>query len=489
MAVNQYVPKYIDCKIIQKKDDGDKGFLEKDHLNAIEDNYLLKDTKIGNGTIPSGTSLIDVINRVADEAILGQSRIDSISVNSIAQTIDSNKNVDITVPVKLSDVSSDSDHRTVSDDEKNTWNLKQNVIAWQSDNYDPISNKAITKSDLDLALAPLAGTTRWRGVFNSLSEVNDPENGDIVAVGYKEYVYCSDKQSAEWKEIGDEDSYIHKGEVTNSDIRNDASISQSKIAGLIDALSEKVVKEVGKSLVLDAEIAKIHSHDNKDALDNITQDSWNGVVTNSNEVPNKVDKTTSVAGIDLQDNITKIEMLNALNVEDGAQVNEIESVKFNNSQIEIANKELSLNESDPVFTAWKDDQSVALGGESASSNCGIAIGANSSASDTSIALGKHSAASGAGAVQINGDDAGSITNDESYTLKFYAGSNKGNITVINSNGKIPSSNLDINIDQKIKDAISAIIYEDDQGGHIKISDNYTLNISSSGVITATYPVV
>lgn len=489
MAVNQYVPKYIDCKIIQKKDDGDRGFLEKDHLNAIEDNYLLKDTKIGSNTIPSGTSLVDVINRVADEAILGQNRIDSISVNGIMQTIDSDKNVDITVPVKLSDVVSDSGHRTVSDDEKNSWNLKQNAVAWQSDNYDPVSNKAITKSDLDLALAPLAGTTHWRGVFNSLSEVSEPENGDIVAVGYKEYVYCSDKQTNEWKEIGDEDSYIHKGEVTNSDIKDDASISQSKIAGLIDALSEKVVKEVGKSLVLDTEITKIHSHDNKETLDNITQESWNGVVTNSNKVPNKVDKTTSVAGIDLQDNITKTEILNALNVEDGAQVNKIESVKFNNSQIEIVDKEASLNESDPVFTAWKNDQSVAIGGESVASNGGIAIGANSNASNSSIALGKHSNASGAGAVQINGDDTGTVTNDESYTLKFYAGSSKGNITVINSNGKIPTSNLDVDIDQKIKDAISTIIYEDDQGGHIKISDNYTLNISSAGVITATYPIV
>lgn len=44
-------------------------------------------------------------------------------------------------------------------------------------------------------------------------------------------------------------------------------------------------------------------------------------------------KTTTIAGVDLQDNITKTEMLTALNVEDGAEVNIIESVKVNGSSL------------------------------------------------------------------------------------------------------------------------------------------------------------
>lgn len=46
-----------------------------------------------------------------------------------------------------------------------------------------------------------------------------------------------------------------------------------------------------------------------------------------------VKKTTTIAGVDLEDNITKTELLTALNVEDGAEVNIIESVKVNGSAL------------------------------------------------------------------------------------------------------------------------------------------------------------
>ena len=46
-----------------------------------------------------------------------------------------------------------------------------------------------------------------------------------------------------------------------------------------------------------------------------------------------VKKTTTIAGVDLQDNITKTELLTALNVADGAQVNVIESVQVNGSAL------------------------------------------------------------------------------------------------------------------------------------------------------------
>lgn len=46
-----------------------------------------------------------------------------------------------------------------------------------------------------------------------------------------------------------------------------------------------------------------------------------------------VKKTTTIAGVDLQDNITDSELRTALNVADGAQVNVIESVKVNGSAL------------------------------------------------------------------------------------------------------------------------------------------------------------
>ena len=46
-----------------------------------------------------------------------------------------------------------------------------------------------------------------------------------------------------------------------------------------------------------------------------------------------VKKTTTIAGVDLEDNITKTELLTALNVEDGAEVNIVETVQVNSSAL------------------------------------------------------------------------------------------------------------------------------------------------------------
>lgn len=56
-----------------------------------------------------------------------------------------------------------------------------------------------------------------------------------------------------------------------------------------------------------------------------------------------VKKTTTIAGVDLQDNITKTELLTALNVEDGAQVNVLEGVKLNGNALTVdANKAVDI---------------------------------------------------------------------------------------------------------------------------------------------------
>lgn len=60
----------------------------------------------------------------------------------------------------------------------------------------------------------------------------------------------------------------------------------------------------------------------------------------------KVDKTITIAGIDLQDNITKSELLSALNVADGAQVNVLDGVKDSNgNDLTITNKKVQLSKS------------------------------------------------------------------------------------------------------------------------------------------------
>lgn len=112
---------------------------------------------------------------------------------------------------------------------------KQDTLAFQNDNYDKTTNKAITKSDLDAAVAGLAGAVHFIGVKESLPTSGN--NGDICIVGNKEYVYSTN--DSQWHELGDETIYAVKGQIKDADIAADAAIAQSKIAGLTDALNAK----------------------------------------------------------------------------------------------------------------------------------------------------------------------------------------------------------------------------------------------------------
>lgn len=69
----------------------------------------------------------------------------------------------------------------------------------------------------------------------------------------------------------------------------------------------------------------------------------NGNLTDSgSKAADFVAKTTTIAGVDLQDNVTKEELLTALNVEDGAQVNIIETVQVNGTALDVASKTVNV---------------------------------------------------------------------------------------------------------------------------------------------------
>ena len=112
---------------------------------------------------------------------------------------------------------------------------KQDTLAFQNDNYDKTTNKAITKSDLDAAVAGLSGAVHFIGVKTELPTSGN--NGDICIVGNKEYVYST--SDSKWHELGDETIYAVKGQIKDVDVAADAAIAQSKIAGLTDALGAK----------------------------------------------------------------------------------------------------------------------------------------------------------------------------------------------------------------------------------------------------------
>lgn len=117
---------------------------------------------------------------------------------------------------------------------------KQDTLAFQNDNYDKETNKVITKSDLDTAVAGLTGVTHFKGVVENLPA--SAENGDIyIKTDGTEYIYVKPDAATEghFEELGDQNSHIKHGTVVNSDIAADAAIAQSKIAGLADALAAK----------------------------------------------------------------------------------------------------------------------------------------------------------------------------------------------------------------------------------------------------------
>ena len=66
----------------------------------------------------------------------------------------------------------------------------------------------VTGAQVQAAIAGIAGSMHFRGVFTSTAEVTDPAAGDVIIVGVKEYVYGGDP--AAWHELGDESIYAMK---------------------------------------------------------------------------------------------------------------------------------------------------------------------------------------------------------------------------------------------------------------------------------------
>ena len=66
----------------------------------------------------------------------------------------------------------------------------------------------VTGAQVQAAIAGIASSMHFRGVFTSKTEVTDPAAGDVIIVGVKEYVYGGDP--ADWHELGDETLYALK---------------------------------------------------------------------------------------------------------------------------------------------------------------------------------------------------------------------------------------------------------------------------------------
>lgn len=97
------------------------------------------------------------------------------------------------------------------------------AIESETEVADALPTVAQVKAYVQTKTAALAGAVHFRGIVTSLDDITDPKSGDMAIVGVKEYIY----NGSAWQELGDEGAYV--------------------------------VKEDGKSLIADTEIARLAS--------------------------------------------------------------------------------------------------------------------------------------------------------------------------------------------------------------------------------------
>ena len=116
---------------------------------------------------------------------------------------------------------------------------KQASLAFEGA-YNAETNKVTTKSYVDSVIAGLNGAMHFEGkvtgaTFEEAVAGKTYKAGDVVLYGYEERVY----DGTEWHILGNENIYAVKGEIVDANIKDNAAIAQSKIAGLTDALAAK----------------------------------------------------------------------------------------------------------------------------------------------------------------------------------------------------------------------------------------------------------
>lgn len=171
--------------------------------------------------------------------------------------------------------------------------LKQDALGFEG-SYDKTTNKVVTRAYMENAISGLTGAMHFRGVVTSFPA--NPENGDIVIKGNKEYVYAT--SDSKWHELGDETIYAVKGEIVDADIASNAAIAQSKIAGLTTDIARIGVIE-GKESDWDDAASKAHTHSNKTVLDGIGSSdvaAWDAAEQNAKDYADGLASNYDAAG-------------------------------------------------------------------------------------------------------------------------------------------------------------------------------------------------
>lgn len=340
------------------------GKIDSISVNGVEQE--IDQNKNVDITVPTSTSDLtndgDGESPFATQAYVEENggKIDSISVNGTEQTIDENKNVDITIPTDVSDLNNDLNFQTDTDVESAISTATSGMLtttnyATTLDNVYQAKGSYATTSDLSAVSGRVStieseipeqasssnqladknfvnssistATATFRGTYNLVSDLSlttSATEGQI-ATALLTAVSTADNNDYCFVQIPTADA-------TPTEI---SRIDRYKFNGTAWAYEYSL----NNSGFTASQWAAINSGATTTNIGQISTNTSNISSLNSN----KVDKTTTIAGVDLQDNITKSELLTALNVADGAQVNAIESISTVDGTLTIdANKNVTI---------------------------------------------------------------------------------------------------------------------------------------------------
>lgn len=249
----------------------------------------------------------------------------------------------------------------------------------------------LVKQYVDNAVAGLAGAMHFIGeatviITNNSAidphindyDFSDALPGDVILSEEKEFVWTG----SYWQLLGDESSYAIKGAIVDRDISPDAAIAQSKIANLTVTLDNKVDKIEGKQLstqdyttaekekllnIEEGAQANIIEHillndvevepnnqktvnlqipmltqEQIDIIENFQPNAIEHIFVNNIEIlPVTINSKPRSIGINFLE-FTQAEKTKLSTIENGAEVNKIESISVNGTEFNPVNKAVNL---------------------------------------------------------------------------------------------------------------------------------------------------
>ena len=142
-------------------------------------------------------------------------------------------------------------------------NVATVAIESETEVADALPTVAQVKAYVQTKTAALAGAVHFRGIVTSLDDITDTKSGDMAIVGVKEYIY----NGSAWQELGDEGAYVVKEDgkslIADTEIARLASMATIKGVDaddfVINAASGELEVASGKQITTTAQVTKLNA--------------------------------------------------------------------------------------------------------------------------------------------------------------------------------------------------------------------------------------